>query len=336
MNPQWKFYFNIRPGIVAIILGMLVPNVVMVLPVDAQTSPQPITQFAQGDGDDEADTEDPTPSPSPLATDVPAGDAETEADAGDENASGTVATDQSDGPEASASDDSGEDESDPVQLAAVAAAGLVAGIAGTTVIMRRRIKRLQAELREAQIVIQAVKPAGQRRRPRQEAAAENSARSIAAAKKIGGQSLLRTGQSREAYAMFLDAIEQDEDDDEAWLWAGIAAMKLKQYEVAQQTLLQARTLGNEKAEDALRKLKELIDKRDRIRAITTAAVAEEEPDFAPLQAPPQRKGRKNRAARQDDSAAAAKPELGKPRSMQRQSKDDDPFDDLDAEPDFDF
>lgn len=297
----------------------------------AQVAPWASVSQAQG-GDDEDGETDEDPTPTPGATND-ATDSERTAD-DDAAVAGSVETDDEDAEDVDVSEtSSSEDEAfDAAQLAAVAVAGAVAGIAGTTLIMRRRIKRLQQELREAQIVIQAVQPARRQRRPRGEPS-ENSPRSIAAAKKIGGQSLLRTGQSREAYMMFLDAIEQDEDDDEAWLWAGIAAMKLKQYEVAQQTLLQARTLGNEKAEDALRKLKELIERRARIESLTTLQPAStEEPELPPIQAPK----RSRRNAKSGKAADEVPPVQKPPRSLRSASQPADSTDEIDAEPDFDF
>lgn len=223
--------------------------------------------------------------------------------------------------EASPNTGTTDSEVDPAVLTAVGLVGIVIGAAGTSVMMGRRIKKLRGELREAQIVIQAIKPAAKRKRQRPDSLGSDP-RSIAAAKKIGGQSLLRTGQIQEAYMMFLDAIEHDEDDDEAWLWAGIAAMKLKQYEVAQQTLLQARTLGNEKAEDALRKLKELMDKKARtdslMQSVNEATAA---PDFdaAEPTAKPKRQSRRR-----------------KPESPKTEPKSASEDVDLDVEPDFDF
>lgn len=182
-------------------------------------------------------------------------------------------------PEATDDENSKDDEDSPTPLVGAFVAGLFLGGVLMSFIMRRRVGKLRKELNEARVIIDAIEPAKKKRRRPSPRMPENSSRSIAAAKLIGGQTLLKTGQATDAYLMFLDAIEHDEDDADAWLWAGVAAMKMKKYDIAQQTLLQARSLGNEKAEDALRKLKDILDRRASPRAAAIAAELSDLPDI---------------------------------------------------------
>ena len=173
-----------------------------------------------------------------------------------------------------AQDDNSSAESSgasPFLIIAALGVGFVLGSGATWLFMRRQIPKTTTAQAQPKSKPTAQKPtssASTAKKPRPSVDLPHSSpRSIAAAKRIGGQTLLKTGQATEAYLMFLDAIEQDEDDAEAWLWAGLAAMKMKKYDVAQQTLLQARLLGNERAEDALRKLKDLIDRQAEEQAV---------------------------------------------------------------------